>query len=123
MKRFLYKDLSYKLIGLAMEVHRELGSGFLEKVYENALMVLFKENDIKARQQEPIKISFKGELIGDYIADIIVEDEIILELKCSSNITNIHKAQISNYLRATGKKVGIILNFGKESLEVERVAM
>ena len=122
MDGFLYKELSYKIIGLAMEVHREIGSGFLEKVYENALMVLFEENNIKANQQESIKVKFKNKVIGDYIADIIVEDLIILELKCSKKIDPIHKAQLANYLKATGKKVGIILNFRKESLEIERVA-
>ena len=118
---FLYKDLSYKVIGIAMEVHRELGPGFLEKVYENALMVLFEENNISVKQQEKIKIKFRNKIIGDYIAGIIVEDLIILELKCSKSINPIYKAQLGNYLKATNKKVGIILNFGKESLEVERV--
>ncbi|WP_028855461.1 GxxExxY protein [Psychrilyobacter atlanticus] len=123
MKEFLYKELSYKIIGLAMEVHRELGTGFLEKVYENALMILFEQNNIKSIQQEPIKISFRNKIIGDYIADIIVEDKIILELKCTSKIIGTHKAQIANYLKATGKKVGIIINFGNKSLEIERVVM
>ena len=118
---FMYKDLSYKIIGIAMEVHRELGPGFLEKVYENALMVLFEDNNINVKQQEKIKIKFRNKIIGDYIADIIVEDLIILELKSSKSINPIYKAQLSNYLKATNKKVGIILNFGKGSLEVERV--
>ncbi len=104
-----------------MEVHRELGSGFLEKVYENALMILFEQNNIKAKQQENIKVKFRNKVIGDYIADIIVDDLIILELKCCKKIDTVHKAQLANYLKATGKKVGIILNFGKESLEIERV--
>ena len=123
MKEFLYKELSYKIIGLAMEVHRELGSGFLEKVYENALMILLKEKGVKAKQQEPIKINFRDAVIGDYIADIIVGDKIILELKCSLKIVGVNKAQIANYLKATGKKVGIIINFGNESLEIERIIM
>lgn len=123
MKEFLYKDLSYKIIGLAMEVHRELGAGFLEKVYENALMMLLEENNIKAIQQEPIKIIFRNKIIGDYITDIIVDDKIILELKCTPKIIGIHKAQLANYLKATGKGVGIIINFGNKSLEIERVAL
>lgn len=123
MNEFLYKELSYKIIGLAMEVHRELGTGFLEKVYENALMILLEENNIKAIQQEPIKISFRNKIIGDYIADIIVEEKIILELKCISKIIGVHKAQLANYLKATGKKVGIIINFGNKSVEIERIVM
>ncbi len=122
MNEFLYKELSYKIIGLTMEVHRELGSGFLEKVYENALMILFEENNIGAKQQESIKVKFRNKVIGDYIADIIFEDLIILELKCSKKIDPIHKAQLANYLKSTDKKIGIILNFGRESLEVERIA-
>ena len=121
MNNFLYKDLTYKVIGLAMEVHRELGSGFLEKVYENALMVQLKENDIKAEQQVPIKIKYQEEIIGDYIADIVIEDKIILELKSVTKIIGIHKAQLGNYLKATGKEIGLILNFGNKSLEIERI--
>ena len=121
MEKFLYKELSYKLIGLAMEVHRELGSGFLEKVYENALMILLEKNNLKAVQQFPIKIEYQEKIIGDYIADIIVEDKIILELKSVSKIIGVHKAQLGNYLKATGKEVGLILNFGSKSLEVERI--
>ncbi|MEI6857289.1 GxxExxY protein [Psychrilyobacter sp.] len=123
MKEFLYKDLSYKIIDLSMEVHRELGNGFLEKVYENGLMVLFEKNNIKAVQQQAIKIEYQEKNIGDYIADIIVEDKIILELKCVSKIMGIHKAQLANYLKATGKEVGILLNFRNKSLEIERVVL
>ena len=123
MNDFLYKELSYKIIGLSMEVHRELGSGFLEKVYENALMVLLEKNNIEAVQQQAIKIEYQEKIIGDYIADIIVEDKIILELKCVSQIIGIHKAQLANYLKATGKEVGILLNFRNKSLEIERVVL
>lgn len=103
MDEFLYKELSYKIIGLAMKIHKELGTGFLEKVYENALMILLEEKNIKAIQQEPIKITFRNKIIGGYIADIIVDDKIILELKCTSKIIEIHKAQLANYLKTTEK--------------------
>ena len=79
-ERILYKDISYKIIGLAMEVHSKLGYGFLEKVYENAMMVLLQRESIPARQQAPITVYFDGEVVGDYYADILVEDKIILEL-------------------------------------------
>lgn len=75
----LYRDLSYKIIGLAMKVHSTLGNGFLEKVYENALMVLLRREGINAEQQVPIKVYFEGEIVGEYIADILVEGKIILE--------------------------------------------
>ena len=121
-KKILYKELSYKVIGLAMEVHRRLGYGFLEKVYENSLMVLLNRDGIPAIQQAPINVRFDGEIVGNYIADILVDDKIILELKCVEAIANIHRAQVLNYLKATEKKLAIILNFAKEKLEYERLA-
>ena len=123
MKNILYPDLSYKIIGAAMEVHRELGRGFLEKVYENSLMVMFRNDKIKAMQQASIKVYFKNEIVGNYIADILVEDKIILELKTVEKITDVHKAQALNYLKATGMKLAIIINFKKQSLEYERIVL
>jgi GxxExxY protein len=120
-EKILYKDLSYQIIGLAMQVHRKLGSGFLEKVYENSLMVLFRRDKIPAAQQVSINVHFEGEIVGNYIADILVEDKIILELKCIETIANIHRAQALNYLKATGKQLAIILNFAKKKLEYERL--
>ena len=106
-----------------MEVHRELGRGFLEKVYENSLMVMFRNDKIKAMQQASIKVYFKNEIVGNYIADILVEDKIILELKTVEKITDVHKAQALNYLKATGMKLAIIINFKKQSLEYERIVL
>lgn len=77
--KIIFRELSYKIVGLAIQGRKELGFGFLEKVYENALMVLLKENGIEAKQQFPIKVIFHGQIIGDYIADILVEDKIILD--------------------------------------------
>ncbi|MET0752315.1 MAG: GxxExxY protein [Pyrinomonadaceae bacterium] len=122
-EKIIYKDLSYKIVGLAIQVRKELGFGFLEKVYENALMILLEENGIKAAQQFPIKVTFHGRVIGDYIADILVENSIILELKAQDKIIDIHKAQTLNYLRATGLKLAILLNFGKDRLEHERLVL
>jgi GxxExxY protein len=116
-EELLYSDLTYKIIGFAMKVHTTLGSGFLEKVYENSLIILLRRAGIKAEQQVPIKVLFEGEIVGDYIADILVEDKIILELKVSERITEIHKAQTLNYLKATKLDVALILNFGAKSLE------
>ena len=123
MKNILYPDLSYEIIGAAMEVHRELGRGFLEKVYENSLMVMFKNDKIKAIQQASIKVYFKNEIVGNYIADILVEDKIILELKSVDKINDVHKAQTLNYLKATSLKLAIIINFKKQSLEYERIVL
>ena len=122
-EKILYKDLSYKIVGLAIQVRKELGFGFLEKVYENALMILLEENGIEAKQQFPIKVSFHGRIVGDYVADILVENHIILELKAQDKIIDIHKAQTLNYLRATGLRLAIVLNFGKDRLEHERLVL
>ena len=121
--KIVYRDLSYKIVGLAMTVHNELGYGFLEKVYENAMMVLFRLDGITVQQQFPIKVQFQGEIIGDYYADILVANKIILELKSIDQIVDIHRAQTLNYLKATGIKLALILNFCKEKLEYERLVL
>jgi GxxExxY protein len=92
-------------------------------VYENALMILFRREGIKAEQQAPIKVYFEGEIAGEYFADILVEDKIILELKALEKIIDVHKAQALNYLKATGLRLVIILNFGKNKLEYERLVL
>jgi len=117
----LYKDLAYKIVGLAMRVHRKLGYGFLEKVYENALMVLFRREGIEAKQQAPITVYFEEEVVGNYYADILVEDKVILEIKSVEKIIDAHIAQSLNYLKATGLRLAIILNFSKEKLEYKRI--
>ena len=119
-EKILHKDLSYKIVGLAMEVHSKLGYGFLEKVYENAMMVLLRREEILARQQAPITVYFDRQVVGDYYADILVENKIILELKSVEVIANAHRAQVLNYLKATGLRLAILINFGKERLESER---
>lgn len=121
--RILYKELSYKIVGLAMQVHRELGPGFLERVYENSMMIMFEENGIPAQAQLPIKVHFHGRIVGDYIADILVDNSIILELKAQERLMLVHKAQTLNYLRATNLRLAILLNFGKASLEYERFVL
>jgi len=122
-KSIIHKDLSYKVIELALEVHNELGCGFLEKVYENALMVLLEREAIPARQQAPADVYFQGKVIGQYFADILVDNKLILELKTIDTIANVHKAKVLNYLRATGIKLGLILNFAKPKLEYKRLVL
>ncbi len=120
-ENIIYKELSYKIIELALEVHNELGCGFLEKVYENALMMLLDREKITARQQAQADVYFQNKVIGQYFADILVENKLILELKATDVITNIHTAQVLNYLRATRLKLGLILNFGKPKFEYKRL--
>ena len=122
-KNIIHKELSYKIIELALEVHNELGCGFLEKVYENAMMLLFDREKIPARQQAPANVHFQGKVIGQYFADILVDSKVMLELKTVDAITNVHIAQILNYLRATGIKLGLVLNFAKPKFEYKRLVL
>ena len=122
-KDIVYKDLSYKIIALALEVHNELGCGFLEKVYENALMILLDREGIPARQHSPANVYFQEKIVGQYFADILVDNKLILELKTVDIIANIHIAQVLNYLRATGIKLGLVLNFGKPKFEYKRLVL
>ena len=120
MSERIYGDLTYKIIGIAMKVHSDLGSGFLEKVYENAMMVLLEKEIIRAEQQKEIKINYYGKSIGNYVADILVDEKIIVELKTVDKLTDIHSAQIINYLKATEIKVGLLINFKSSKLEYRR---
>ncbi len=113
--------LSEQIIGCAFRVHNTLGCGFLEKVYENALAHELRENSLNVEQQRSIKVIYNGIIVGDYIADILVESFIILGLKAAKGIDEIHEAQVLNYLKATGLKLGLILNFGKPKLQIKRL--
>lgn len=121
MTEILHKELTYKIVGCAMEVHSVLGFGFLEKVYENALMVELRNANIPAVQQQAVKVQYKGEIVGDYIADIVVDNKIILELKSARAICDEHVAQMLNYLKATGFELGLLINFGEHKLEYKRL--
>ena len=110
-----------KILDLANEVRERLSPGYLEKVYENALMIELKDAGIEAKQQVPINIKYKGHNIGDYVIDILVEDKVIIELKAVTNITTAHEAQLVNYLTATEIDNGLIINFGsEEKIQIKR---
>lgn len=111
-KTFLYNDLSEKIIGCAHKVYYSLGTGFLEKVYENALVKELQLSGLRVLQQHPIKVYYQDTIIGDYVADILVEKKIIVEIKAVSELSNVHETQLVNYLKATGLKVGLLINFG-----------
>jgi len=114
-------ELSEKIIGAAFEVSNVLGAGFLEKVYENAMNVELKLRGLKAQPQTPLKVHYKNELVGDYIADILVEDKIIIELKAVKEFDDFHIAQCLNYLRITGLKLCLLINFSKPRVEIKRI--
>ena len=107
-------DLTEKIIGCAYKVYNELGAGFIEKIYENALMIELKNATLTAQQQYPVKVYYQEILIGDYVADIVVEDKVIVELKAVSHLTKAHEVQLVNYLKATKLEVGLLINFGDE---------
>jgi len=113
-------DITYKINGAIFEVNRELGAGFLEKVYENALMVELAYRKLKAESQVPIAVRYKGVEVGEYFADIVVEDQVILELKVVDSLQKIHEAQLLNYLKATGYKIGLLINFTHPKAEIKR---
>ena len=121
MTDILFKELSYAIIGAAMEVHRVLGPGFLEAVYESALAYELTLRGIRFERQMHLPVYYKDQLLGEYIADLVIEGQIILELKAISAISAAHEAQAHHYLAATGLKLAIILNFGAESLQQKRI--
>ena len=115
-----HKELTEKIIGCAYRVYNKIGFGFLESVYEKCLMIELQKAGMNAEAQVPIKVQYDEQTVGDFVADILVESEIILELKSVRRIVRAHEIQLVNYLTATGKPVGLILNFSEEKVEVKR---
>ena len=111
-----------KIIGCAYRIGNTLGCGFLEKVYENALKIELTKAGLLVEQQHPITVLYDEEIVGDYVADLLVEREVIVEIKAVKKIEGIHLAQCLNYLKATGLKVGLLINFGNTRVQVKRIA-
>ena len=107
-----HKDLTAAIISIFYKVYNTLGYGFLEKVYENAMMYEFEKAGIPAESQSPIKVIYEDEIMGEYYADILVDEKVIVDLKAAKSIAPDNKAQLLNYLKATDKEVGLLLNFG-----------
>ncbi len=114
-------SITERIIGCAFTVSNTLGTGFLEKVYENALALELRRAGLTVEQQAPIRVHYQGELIGDFAADLLVENCILVELKAVKALDEAHMAQCINYLAASGLKVCLLLNFGRSKLEVKRV--
>ena len=112
--------LTEKIIGCAIRVHQSLGPGYLESVYQNALLIELKQAAIEAVKNYRIPVYYEGEQVGDFVADVIVDNSVILELKATQEIHPTHEAQLVNYLQSTGMEIGLILNFGAASLKVKR---
>ncbi len=120
-QEYAHGDLTERIIGAAYEVHNVLGRGFLEKVYENALALELREQGMAAQTQAPIEVRYRGEVVGQYVADMVVEGKVIVEIKAATALDGAHEAQLISYLKATGISIGLLINFGAK-VEVKRRA-
>jgi GxxExxY protein len=115
-----YKELTEKIIGCAYRVYNKMGFGYLESVYEKCMLIELRKAGFDIESQKPIRVQYDGEVVGDFIADILVNDTAILELKSVRKLVEAHEVQLVNYLVATGKPVGLLINFGETRVAVKR---
>lgn len=120
-KKHAFENLSEAIIGAAIKVHKELGPGFLESIYEQALKIELSETNLNFECQKEIKIEYHGKEVGTHRLDLVIENSIIVELKAVKELNDTHFAQLISYLKATDRKVGLLLNFAKPTLEIKRV--
>ena len=121
MDKVIYRELSYQVMEAVFEVHSQLGPGFIEDVYEEALIHELTLRGIPRKRQKRVTVSYKGKVVGRHRLDIVVDDKILLELKAVSQLTDVFKQQVLSYLRATGLKLAILINLGKKSVEYTRI--
>jgi GxxExxY protein len=121
-KDFSLQPVTQQLIGAAFEVHNILGFGFLEKVYQRAMQIELQAHGVKVELEPKIQVQFKGVIVGDYAADLLVADQVIVELKRDTVYQTAHEAQLLNELRGTGIRLGYLINFGRERVEYKRLA-
>jgi GxxExxY protein len=114
-----HRDLTEKIIGAAYSVHNELGSGFVEKVYENALVAELNERGMSVEQQKEVRVFYKARSVGEFVADVVVDGKVLIEVKSVRSLTDDFDAKLIHYLKATGIEVGLLINFG-ESVHVHR---
>ncbi len=117
----LHEKLTSKILEACFEVSNELGSGFLESVYENALCIALQEKGIAVESQVSLQVTFRSQMVGQFCADLIVENIVLLELKAAKSLLPQHQAQVINYLNATGMEVGLLVNFGTARIEFKRL--
>ena len=115
-----YEKITEKIIGCAFTVFNQMGSGYLESVYERCMLIELKKAGLYAKSQHPIKVLYENQIVGEFISDLIIEESIIVELKAISQLTKIHEAQLVNYLVSTGKDIGLLINFGPEKVQIKR---
>ena len=116
----LHNEITSRIIEAAFEVGNELGVGYLESVYENALCIALRQKDLQVSRQVPLKVSFRGVIVGDFKADLMINEKIIVEIKVAANLLNEHYAQILNYLKTAGIEVGLVINFGTPKIQYRR---
>ena len=120
---YLHQELTGKIIGACINVHNELGCGFHEKVYQEALAIVLEESGIPFEREKHLPIEFHGHILDcEYIADFVIDNAVILELKAVSEMSSVFEAQVINYLKATGLQIGLLINFGQRELQVKRLA-
>lgn len=123
METYLHSNLTKKIIGLAIKVHNELGSGYPEKIYQRALYLELKRYIKKFEREKKIAIKYNKVIVGYQILDFIVENKVVVEFKAVNELTNIHAGQMVSYLKATNCRIGLILNFAKPKLEIKRIKL
>jgi len=115
-----HEELTHKIIGCAYKVFNELGFGFLESVYQKAMIIELNKNGLQYEVEKPLKVYYISNVVGDYYIDLYIEDAVIVELKSVENITKQHEVQLVNYLSGTKKDIGLLINFGLTGVEVKR---
>lgn len=123
MDELLEGDLTYRIRGCVFEVYRQMGAGFLEQVYEKALCLELQNHGLHATSQAPLIVNYKGVCVGEYRVDILVEESVILEIKAQAQLRPEHEAQLLNYLKASGKPVGLLVNFSYPKADVKRLVL
>ncbi len=121
--RYPYSDVTHKIIGCAISVHKSLGPGFKESAYENALVIELDKQQLRYEQQKPVEIGYCGRQVGTYRIDLLVEDKVIVELKCAKRVNIEDRKRLLSYLKATNMKVGLMINFAKPVIEISRLVL
>ena len=117
---FEYKEITHKIIGAAYQVFNELGFGFLESVYHNAMLIELAKYDLKVESEKPLKVYYDDQIVGEFNSDLFVENTVVVELKSVQNIAKGHEVQLVNYLNGLRKEIGLLINFGPSGVEVKR---
>jgi len=123
MAELLHSDLTFKIIGAAMEVHRMLGPGFLESIYQRAMESEMCRRGMPFESQRRLSLTYKGEVLGEHVIDLVVDGKVVVELKAVKDLTEQHQAQIISYLKASRLQIGLLINFAKRSLEHRRILL